>query len=110
MAVGPGTVFLRIRAESAYLRKAQNSFLSTESYCALQINPEELYQREGGVPAQRLQEALQSQAQSTDAHTLALQASLSGIVWTASMRRMYTLVDRYALLQQLGTSGLPHVI
>lgn len=60
----------------------------------LQIDPQELYQREGSVPAARLQQALQQEAQSSDAHMLALQAALSGIVWTASMRRMYTLVDR----------------
>ncbi len=64
----------------------------------LQIDPQELYQREGGEPQLRLQQALQLEAQNTDAHTLALQAALSGIVWTASMRRMYTLVDRYVSL------------
>jgi hypothetical protein len=60
----------------------------------VQIDSQELYQREGGAPQLRLQEALRLKAQDTDAHTLALQAALSGIVWTASMRRMYTLVDR----------------
>lgn len=56
----------------------------------------ELYEREGGAPAAKLQQALAHSAESEpNANALALRTALSGIVWTASMRRMYTLVDRY---------------
>lgn len=61
---------------------------------ALQLDPEALYQRDGAAPVQQLNERLAEGAQ--DADTQALQAVLGGMVWTPSMRRMYTLLDRSA--------------
>ena len=65
---------------------------SNEIEYAAQLDIPALYKSEGEAPVQRLAAAVGG----TPAHgseTASLQA-LSGIVWTPSMRRMYTLVDR----------------
>ena len=66
----------------------------TSVQCAAQLDILALYQSEGEAPVQRLAAALEG-APSQSSATASLQA-LSGIVWTPSMRRMYTLVDRSA--------------
>lgn len=54
-----------------------------------------LYQSEGEAPVQRLAAALGNSSYSAgDNEAAASLQALSGIVWTPSMRRMYTLVDR----------------
>ncbi len=60
----------------------------------MQLDIPALYQSEGEAPMQRLAAALGgAPSQGTEAASL---QALSGIVWTPSMRRMYTLVDRSA--------------
>jgi len=58
----------------------------------MQLDMPALYQSEGEAPVQRLAAALNGPP-SRGNEAASLQA-LSGIVWTPSMRRMYTLVDR----------------
>ena len=53
---------------------------------------EGLYEREGSAPLQHLQSALTDEKKKAGAH--ASGDSLAGVVWTPSMRRMYTLLDR----------------
>lgn len=60
----------------------------------LQLDMEGLYQQEGRAPVQHLQAALADEKKRADAH--AIGASLAGVVWTPSMRRMYTLLNRCA--------------
>ena len=55
---------------------------------------EGLYEQEGRAPLQHLQSALTDERNKAEAH--ASGDSLAGVVWTPSMRRMYTLLDRYA--------------
>jgi midasin len=72
-----------------------------------QIDLEAVFQREGEAPYQRLQQLLAGssdpdactaealQMTPEDAEELeALRRALRGVVWTRSMRRMYTLVQR----------------
>ena len=54
----------------------------------------DLYQSAGEAPAQRLAAALAAPAPAGGIVEAASLQALSGIVWTPSMRRMYTLVDR----------------
>lgn len=56
---------------------------------------EGLYEREGSSPLQHLQNALTDEKKKAGAH--ASGDSLTGVVWTPSMRRMYTLLDRCAI-------------
>ena len=60
--------------------------------CAAQLDIAALYQSEGEAPVQRLAAALEGGP--ADGTAGASLQALSGIVWTPSMRRMYTLVDR----------------
>ena len=53
---------------------------------------EEVYKLEGDAPVQALHAALAA-TDSSDA-AAALRSALEGIVWTPSMRRMYTLLSR----------------
>lgn len=54
-----------------------------------------MYRREGDAPVQQLQQALAGGSSETpDADVAALRKALKGVVWTRSMRRMYTLVER----------------
>jgi midasin len=57
---------------------------------------EAVYRKEGDAPIAALAAALA--ADGVDEDTRCLQRALSGVVWTPSMRRMYTLVDRCATL------------
>ena len=61
---------------------------------SVQLDMAALYQSEGDVPVQHLAAAI-SEANAHGREATSLQA-LAGIVWTPSMRRMYTLVDRSA--------------
>lgn len=58
----------------------------------MQLDMEGLYEREGSAPLQHLQSALTDEKKKAGAH--ASGDSLAGLVWTPSMRRMYTLLDR----------------
>lgn len=60
----------------------------------VQLDMEGLYEQEGRAPLQHLQSALTDERKKAGAH--ASGDSLVGVVWTPSMRRMYTLLDRYA--------------
>jgi midasin len=51
-----------------------------------------VYRRDGDEPLRRLQAALD--AGGSGAEGAALRGALSGVVWTRSMRRMFTLVER----------------
>ena len=58
---------------------------------------EEVYTREGDAPLRRLAAACELPAaslSSASAPSEAIQAALKGVVWTRSMRRLYTLLDR----------------
>ena len=52
-----------------------------------------LYQQEGQAPFEALQ-AHANQVPTLAQGDSALQSTAAGIVWTPSMRRMYTLLDR----------------
>ena len=56
---------------------------------------EGLSNRDGSAPLLHLQQALTDETKRAGAH--AGGGSLAGVVWTPSMRRMYTLLDRYGL-------------
>lgn len=61
----------------------------------LQLDVEGLYQREGELPLEVLRErVVQSSETSADVAAQSTAAMLAGVVWTRSMRRMYTLLDR----------------
>jgi midasin len=82
--------------------------------CALQLDLSDAYQRRGDAPLQQLRAALeqealaaaedsgpaqqqqqgQQQQQHSVADVAALRTALGGVVWTASMRRMYCLLER----------------
>ena len=68
------------------------------SACAvpLQLDIQELYSREGEAPMQLLQQRLRqlSEAEEVDEDLRAQLSALQGIVWTNSMARLYTLLDR----------------
>ena len=70
--------------------KLPASASQTES--CVQLDMEGLYEREGSAPVQHLQSALTNEEKKAGAH--ASGDSLAGVVWTPSMRRMYTLLDR----------------
>ena len=65
-----------------------------------QVDMEEVYIREGDAPLRRLAQACELQQQqeqqssSSSSSSEALRAALNGVVWTRSMRRLYTLLDR----------------
>ena len=59
----------------------------------VQLDMEGLYEREDSAPLQHLQSALTDEKKKAGAH--ASGDSLAGVVWTPSMRRMYTLLDRW---------------
>ena len=59
----------------------------------LQLDMPALYQQEGQHPFEALKARL-GQGASTSPEEAAVQKAVSGIVWTPSMRRMYTLLDR----------------
>ena len=63
----------------------------------LQLDMSSLYTREGEGPMQQLQQRLgELSAAGTAASAAgAHYAAVRGIVWTPSLRRMYTLLDRY---------------
>ena len=63
-----------------------------EKQMKVQLDLEGLYDREGSAPLQHLQAALTDEKKKASAH--ASGDSLTGVVWTPSMRRMYTLLDR----------------
>ncbi len=71
---------------------------------------EGLYEREGSAPLQHLQTALTDEKKKAGAH--ASGDSLAGVVWTPSMRRMYTLLDRYLhhMLCTCVSDSLPVVV
>ena len=71
----------------------------------LQLDMEGLYEQEGNAPVQLLQKALSDQATGADPNPS--RDSMAGVVWTPSMRRMYTLTDRYALVASLGSMVCP---
>ena len=58
----------------------------------LQLDMPALYQQEGQQPFQELKTRPGQSAHSPE--EAAVQEAVSGIVWTPSMRRMYTLLDR----------------
>lgn len=58
----------------------------------VQLDLDGLYEREGSAPVQHLQSALTDEKKKAGAH--ASGDSLAGVVWTPSMRRMFTLLDR----------------
>ena len=66
----------------------------TQRDVCVQLDMAALYQSEGNVPVQHLAAAIRD-ANAHGQEAASLQA-LAGIVWTPSMRRMYTLVDRSA--------------
>ncbi|KAK9849644.1 hypothetical protein WJX84_000969, partial [Apatococcus fuscideae] len=78
---------LRTHAEQADVQQA------LEATWRVKLDMPDLYQREGQQPFEALQTQL---GQGTDLapEEAAIQKSMSGIVWTPSMRRMYTLLDR----------------
>lgn len=53
-----------------------------------------LYLKDGDAPVERLKTSLTSMSEVGVADMSVVNESLSGIVWTDSMRRMYTLVER----------------
>ena len=65
---------------------------TTDHDDALQLDMEGLYEREGSAPLQHLESALTDEKKKASAH--ASGDSLAGVVWSPSMRRMYTLLDR----------------
>lgn len=66
-----------------------------EKVLKVSIDMEELYRREGQEPVDRLRSLLdQGSSSGDDPEREALAASLRGIVWTRSMARVFTLVDR----------------
>ncbi|GIL43445.1 hypothetical protein Vafri_916, partial [Volvox africanus] len=77
-----------------------------EKVMNVKVNLELVFSSEGDAPLRALEAALQEQQQEQDAKatvagvpdtvgaTAALQTALKGVVWTRSMRRMYTLVER----------------
>eukprot|EP00884_Botryococcus_braunii_P010443 jgi/Botrbrau1/193/Bobra.0022s0173.1 len=66
-----------------------------ETELKVKLDVEGLYEREGEVPVELLRKRLREACgPGGDPSALAAAASLSGIVWTRSMRRMYTLLDR----------------
>ncbi|KAL0028971.1 hypothetical protein WJX77_009058 [Trebouxia sp. C0004] len=98
---GRGAVGYPELAENGYLLLGER--LRTPEDCAIvrqvlekqmkvQLDMEGLYEREGSVPSQHLQAALTDEKKKASAH--ASGDSLTGVVWTPSMRRMYTLLDR----------------
>ena len=58
----------------------------------MQLDMEAVYQREGDAPLRALQ-AGDGAAAADGEHT---RSTLSGVVWTHSMRRMYTLLKKCA--------------
>ena len=62
------------------------------SLACVQLDMPALYQQEGHTPFEALQERCNA-AEADAAATTAVDA-VSGIVWTPSMRRMYTLLAR----------------
>ena len=81
----------------------------TQLMCCSQLDIPALYRREGDAPVRALQAALAASAEpgadangiSTEpaegappADAAALRSALGGLVWTPSLRRMYTLLDR----------------
>lgn len=73
----------------------------------MQLNMAALYHSGGAEPAARLQQSLQQSADG-DEDAQALQKAASGIVWTHSMRRMYTLVNRYTQPVQAPSCSVPY--
>ncbi|GIL72552.1 hypothetical protein Vretifemale_2898, partial [Volvox reticuliferus] len=77
-----------------------------EKVMNVKVDLEAVFSSEGDAPIRALQAALQEQQQEQDAMATdavgadtvcakaALQTALKGVVWTRSMRRMYTLVER----------------
>ncbi|KAL3144109.1 hypothetical protein ABBQ32_003899 [Trebouxia sp. C0010 RCD-2024] len=63
-----------------------------ERQMKVQLDMDGLYEREGSAPVQHLQSALKDEKKKAGAH--ASGDSLVGVVWTPSMRRMFTLLDR----------------
>lgn len=55
----------------------------------MQLDMAGLYEQEGSAPVHLLQQALSDQASQDSSRD-----SMAGVVWTPSMRRMYTLTDR----------------
>ena len=66
-----------------------------QRHVLLQLDMEGLYELEGSAPVQLLQKALSDQATPTGPDPS--RDSMAGVVWTPSMRRMYTLTDRYVM-------------
>lgn len=67
------------------------------SFVQVTLDIEAVYTREGDAPLTALREALAAAAGAADdgGQLAGLRSALSGVVWTRSMRRMFTLVDRY---------------
>ncbi|KAK9809153.1 hypothetical protein WJX72_010301 [[Myrmecia] bisecta] len=100
---GRGAVGYQQLAEDGYLllaerlRNAEERFVVQavlESVMKVKLDMDELYTREGDAPVQRLQAALSAREENGSADTQALKNALRGVVWTPSMRRMYTVLDR----------------
>lgn len=83
-----------------------------EAQLRVTLDMEAVYAREGAAPLQALERALAAAAAGRNSSSCsgapgaageeasaegvaALAAALKGVVWTRSMRRMYTLVDRW---------------
>ena len=60
----------------------------------MQLDMVTVYQQVGEQPAQILQQQAAEVSVSDAPDTQALRKAASGLVWTQSMRRMYTLVNR----------------
>eukprot|EP00798_Chlamydomonas_sp_ICE-L_P024873 gene24873-10534_t len=88
-----GAMILGERLRSAEERQLVVDVLQTV------MNVQDVYRREGDAPVNKLSAALASDAapgsdQSDSADLEAMKGALRGVVWTRSMRRLYTLVDR----------------
>ena len=62
--------------------------------CVLQLDIQAVYEQGGGAEVAQLQRALEDPQGAAPAEVAALRRMLGCIVWTPSMRRMYTLLSR----------------
>ena len=73
---------------------------TTVTWLVVQLDMEAVYQREGDAPLRALQagDGAEGAAAPGDARDSEhIRSTLSGVVWTPSMRRMYTLLKRRAV-------------
>ena len=64
--------------------------------CVLQLDIQAVYEQGEGAQVAQLQRALENPQGAASADAEALRRMLGRIVWTPSMRRMYTLLNRWA--------------